>query len=460
MSSTKNISNIQRALVLQGGGALGAYNAGVFQALYDKINTDNGRPLFDIIAGTSSGAMNAAIIVSNVIEKGWAHAASKLNEFWDYVSTTAYIQNIPGFNEWWTNLHNMNHNAASEEAARRYYSAKQFMFTGVPNVFYPLIPRADSRFYDETSIWPLYSNQPLKSSLEKYARFPIATSSEQNQPRLLLTSVDVQESATVTFDSYIKTTDGSRKSEYWDKDKRYQYTINYDQGIISDFAMASGSVAINYDYATIPATAIDTKNNNTQTVGRYFWDGGILSNTPLRELIQSHQDYWQDVVGKGMDDAKIPDLDVYIVDVWPTEEKVAPMDHDGVIDRYFDLLLNDKTDYDEKVANIVSDYIDFVQQTKDIATMAINAITDVDKKKTLQNNLDTILKTQAKSSHRNGEPRTYENLLNGRFITKVTRIDRTEDVNDISNKLFDYSKDTINKLRQDGYRDTLKKIQK
>ena len=43
----------QRALVLQGGGALGAYDAGVVQALYDKIDTNDGRPLFDIIAGTS-----------------------------------------------------------------------------------------------------------------------------------------------------------------------------------------------------------------------------------------------------------------------------------------------------------------------------------------------------------------------------------------------------------------------
>jgi NTE family protein len=97
----------------------------------------------------------------------------------------------------------------------------------------------------------------------------------------------------------------------------------------------------------------------------YFWDGGILSNTPLRELIQAHQDYWLDVKGKGKDDAQIPQLDIYIVDVWPTKIKDIPIDHDGVIDRYFDLLLDDKTDYDEKVANIVSDYIDFVKQTKD-----------------------------------------------------------------------------------------------
>jgi len=46
-------STRQRTLVLQGDGALGAYDAGVVQALYDKIDTNDGRPLFDIIAGTS-----------------------------------------------------------------------------------------------------------------------------------------------------------------------------------------------------------------------------------------------------------------------------------------------------------------------------------------------------------------------------------------------------------------------
>ena len=275
----------------------------------------------------------------------------------------------------------------------------------------------------------------------------------------MLTSVDVQEGATVTFDSYVKAAK-TRKSEYWDKYGQYQYVVNYDQGITSDFAMASGSVAINYDYARIPTTVIETNSNNSQTLERYFWDGGVLSNTPLRELLQAHRDYWLDVVGKGKHDAKIPNLDIYIVDVWPTEEKVIPTDHDGIIDRYFDLLLNDKTDYDEKVADIVSDYIDFVQQTKDIATEAINALPDSDKKNTLRNNLQKIFKTPAKSSHRNNDQRVYEDLLKGRFITNIIRIDRSEDVNDISNKLFDYSQDTIKKLWQGGYEDTKRKLQK
>jgi NTE family protein len=458
----------QRALVLQGGGALGAYDVGVFQALYEKINTDLDAPLFDVIAGTSSGAMNAAILVSNAVEKGWDHAATRLKEFWEYVATNPYVQNIPGFSLWWKNLHSVDPSAASEEAARRYYSTKQFLFTGVQNVFLPPpFPRPDTKFFDPQNIWPVYNNQPLKDSIEKFAKFPIATNYNQNQkqPRLLLVSVDVLEGAVVSFDSYPRV-DGSRRSEYGayypanersgtkHNDGQYEYTINYDHGIVSNHAIASGSVPINYDYAKIEAAKATIDNQGIkriEKVQRYFWDGGLASNTPLRELIQAHKDYWLDVNGKGKDDATIPDLEVYIVDVWPTRKENLPIDHDGVMDRNYDLLLSDKTDYDEKVANIVSDYITIV---KDLLGLARS-------KKIPKTEIDDILSRPAKSSHRSGIGRTYNDLIQGRFDIDVRRIERISNVdNDIASKLFDYSADTIRQLTRDGYEDALKEIQK
>jgi NTE family protein len=61
----------QRALVLQGSVALGAFEAGVFKALYNKLFRP-GEQLFDIVPGTSAGAINAAILVSYVKEnKTW-----------------------------------------------------------------------------------------------------------------------------------------------------------------------------------------------------------------------------------------------------------------------------------------------------------------------------------------------------------------------------------------------------
>ena len=83
------------------GESLGAYEAGVFQALYENITREDekkgeeekGRPLFDIVAGTSIGAINAAVLVSYVAENGtWRGSTQKLNEFWDYVSTESYAE--------------------------------------------------------------------------------------------------------------------------------------------------------------------------------------------------------------------------------------------------------------------------------------------------------------------------------------------------------------------------------
>src|SRR5215467_14421310 len=74
----------QRALVLQGGGALGAYEAGAFKALYEFISKeDKDNPLFDIVAGTSIGAINAAILVSHVIENNnnWKGSVEQLLGF-------------------------------------------------------------------------------------------------------------------------------------------------------------------------------------------------------------------------------------------------------------------------------------------------------------------------------------------------------------------------------------------
>jgi NTE family protein len=69
-----SIPKVQRALVLQGGGALGAYQAGVFKSVYEKMKRNQNNDgnddhhLFDIIAGTSVGAINGAILVSYFLE--------------------------------------------------------------------------------------------------------------------------------------------------------------------------------------------------------------------------------------------------------------------------------------------------------------------------------------------------------------------------------------------------------
>ena len=93
MNNKNNGIRPHRALVLQGGGALGAYEAGVLKRLAeilrkeDEQNGQSGRPLFDIVAGTSIGAVNASIIVNYVIKnKSWDKVENELYKFWDFIS--------------------------------------------------------------------------------------------------------------------------------------------------------------------------------------------------------------------------------------------------------------------------------------------------------------------------------------------------------------------------------------
>jgi predicted acylesterase/phospholipase RssA len=120
----------QRALVLQGGGGLGAYEVGAFKVLseelpkVDRKNGEEGRPLFDVIAGTSIGAINAAILVSHFKQnKSWKGAYKKLENFWKHISSDV---DVSLYTRYWKEQHISYPNAASSEAARRYYSAKQF----------------------------------------------------------------------------------------------------------------------------------------------------------------------------------------------------------------------------------------------------------------------------------------------------------------------------------------------
>lgn len=487
-------NNIQRALVLQGGGSLGAYEAGVYNALYYWINKETNTSgqsnnIFDIIAGTSIGAINAAFLVSYVtkkrkeenknIKESWEGSAEELEEFWK----SQLASNIDLSRWWpfswddkswtyaWDILNKNNPDIATGEAARRYYSAKQFIINGAPNVFLPnLPPKIDLKFFDNViipNIWYRYDNSRLKGTINRSIKFPIATSLDNKEPRLLAISVDVEEGETVTFDSYIKEKGSSiRKSEYGDyeaehngKKRTYERTIRYDKGIMPEHIMASASVPEHYDYTLVPkeydyTTKTEKEENAIDMQKNYsrFWDGGVLSNTPLRELIQSHQDYWKLVENVADSNESIPDLEVYIVDVWPSlDDYPVPLDLDGIRDRKNDLTYQDKTPYDEKVANIVSDYYNFT-----------NAFMDLAKKKgATETEIDAILDMQSKSSHRNGERRTYRDLVDKRFdITKVIRIERSADKNDIANKWCDFSLGTISNLFDQGIEDALKTLAK
>jgi NTE family protein len=547
------VKRVQRAIIFQGGVALGAYEAGVFQAIVEKLLENNEakkrkgldnekrRPLFDIVAGTSIGAMNAAIVVSSVMSnkgmsledpKNWEDSVEKVKQFWkvqEQLPTFADIFDMnPFYHYSWEIIHNTSkvfkhsftelielyshiidpdlkkwlensanwslvdpsflkdyfidswYIPATAEAARRYYSANQLhrFPPGPLNVASGIVPWSlfgkFFNFADLLNWFPRPDNKhfiyySLKRTLEQFVDFPINTSpdkrkeSEQLVPRLLLVTVDVKTGDAVTFDSY------SEKAKYHDKEN----FISSPRGIEIQHALATGTFPDFFDY---PKFKVENYEMGVKGEERVFWDGGFRSNTPLREVLQTHRDYWlrrakvkdqqltrrrkhlidqvQDV-GKENDDGEydkyenvVPDLEIYIADLWPSELKEDPVsfDRDFVENKQWNLILGDKTDYDEQVASVVTDYVDLARRLKSLA----------EQKGVPKKEISRILSGYATSVNTIGKRRIYNELLEGRFrLTKVVHVDHKDDGNEISDKVFDYSYKTIEDLMKVGYQDTL-----
>jgi NTE family protein len=442
-----------RALILQGGGALGAFQAGAFKALYEKLrredkqNGNEERPLFDIVAGTSIGAINASLLVSYVIEnKSWKGSEEKLVQFWEYLSCpTPDITKMSA--EWKKEFDKNNPSAASAEAARRYYSVKEFLQSGVDKVFSPVLPpKEDEKFFDPQNKRMLYNKQPLQNSIEKFAKFPIATNYDKGEPRLLVISTDVAEGTTVTFDSYEKGKDLNgkeiRKIVYREVSQERPIVIEYNDGVKIQHVMASASLPEFYEYEEIN--------------GRNFWDGGILSNTPIREVIQAHKEFWEYKIGSKelenslLDEGNliVPDLELYIVNLWHSDDKVVPSDPDGITERHADIKSHDQYYVNESI--LITHYIDLIEKLIQIRNGKNNY--------ELKKEINKILQNYTTSRDTTEIPKKYIDIIKTQFeITKLESIERRDNIDTISGKVGDFTSDTIKKLIQEGYEATWKK---
>ncbi|MES3000274.1 MAG: patatin-like phospholipase family protein [Pseudomonadota bacterium] len=208
-----------KALVLQGGGALGAYQAGVYEAMLE----DNAQ--LDWVAGVSIGAINAALIAGNAPE----HRVARLREFWRDVSS-APAQNIPyvwGDRSWLGQ-----------------WSAASAAMAGIPGFFRP---RNDTSLIlgAAAPVLSYYDTAPLKATLERLVDFDRINARET---RLSVGAVNVRSGNSVYFD-------------------------NTTHRIGVEHIMASGALPPGF-----PPVHID---------GQDYWDGGILSNTPLQYVLDS-----------------------------------------------------------------------------------------------------------------------------------------------------------------------------
>ncbi|WP_316163353.1 patatin-like phospholipase family protein [Bradyrhizobium sp. SZCCHNRI20481] len=222
-------SESQRVLVLQGGGALGSYQAGAYQALCH----------FDFepewVAGISIGAINAAIIAGNDRDK----RIGRLKEFWEMVSSP-----VP----WKPLLNGDHHRSAFNEV-----SAGLIAAFGVPGFFTPRFPPAP--------LWPsgtpqsvsYYDTAPLKRTLERLVDFDRIN---DLKTRLSVGAVGVTTGNFTYFDNV----------EFKKQGKR----------IGPEHIMASGALPPGF-----PPVEID---------GEHYWDGGIASNTPLDYVLDTETD--------------------------------------------------------------------------------------------------------------------------------------------------------------------------
>ena len=214
------------ALLLQGGGALGSYQAGVYQALAEA----NLHP--DWVAGISIGAVNAALIAGNPPEK----RVEKLREFWETVSANP-LGPMPSpsihFPDFY--LHKI------------VYQIHAFftVLLGTPDFFTPRLPPPSPFTPQSTDTLSFYDNTPLKATLERLVDFDRINAGPM---RFSVGATNVRTGNLTYFDPAT-------------------------HRIGPEHVMASGSLPPGF-----PATKID---------GEYYWDGGVVSNTPLQWVLDS-----------------------------------------------------------------------------------------------------------------------------------------------------------------------------
>jgi hypothetical protein len=263
----------------------------------------------------------------------------------------------------------------------------------------------------------------------------------------------------VLFDSYAKES-GTRESGYGklivEKDNNngsnenqkvigFEHVIKYPQGITSDHVIASAAVPINFDYSQIEAERYDPKTKSYKKEKRYFWDGGILANTPLLQVVMAQRQYWY--FGKKVKDA-VPKLDVFQINLHPARVDKVPWDHDGAVNRNSDISFGDRSKNDETVLLSFQTYSELVKELIQVAKD--HGVTQ----KMIDDLLDRPIPVQERLEGVRGT--TYRDGVDGAFnIGEIIRVQRKHDDYSISNKIFDFSSNTIKRLIQDGYNDSV-----
>jgi NTE family protein len=394
--------DVENVLVLQGGGSLGAFACGVFKALVKK----NVR--IDIVAGTSIGAVNAAIIVGSKSD----HPEKDLEDFWIEIAESSpnIIPDIFVFDY--------------DNKARKYIlkkissaSVNAAMF-GVPKMFTPVWSRwstwnhykdDNNKIFDRNKIeqqehyydflnprnWTyFYDHSPLAKTLDRYIDYKkinLAATKEKLPEvlRLIITAVDVMTARPLIFD-------------------------NAKMEIKAKHILASSGYPI-YGFPWI-----EVKDNV------YAWDGSLLSNTPVREVIEV---------------SPRNDKNIFIVENYPRKIQRLPSNMAEVESRAKDIIFSDKNMDNIKMSRLITRHIQLIESLYDIVQKKVSP-TEID--------LQQLEKIRSE----------YNTLINnyGAQIKSVTRIIRSELESPSMLQNADFSPKTIRELIAQGETKAIEKL--
>jgi NADPH-dependent 2,4-dienoyl-CoA reductase/sulfur reductase-like enzyme/predicted acylesterase/phospholipase RssA len=327
----------QTVLILQGGGAMGAFECGAVKALEEKEIYP------DVVAGVSIGALNGAIIAGNP-----QHATAALEAFWADLSVV-----LPSL--------------GSIEVTRNVAAMLTLTF-GIHNFFTPrwMLPIC------QATSWPVnwisfYDMSPMKKLITQYVDF---STLKKSPVRLLISAVNVTTAKLETFDSYV-------------------------DALTPEHILASGSLPPGFPWTVIDDNA--------------YWDGGIISNSPLDLVI---------------DRCGLENKRIFIVDLY-SDRKPLPDNMMDVLARRDEIVYSERIRSDMRTQETISSYRALVEEV-------LSFVEPADSNKIKQ------------------RPR-YIELMGSDEPISVTRFIRACRAGEVPWHDYDFSQDSIQLNRSEGY---------
>lgn len=341
---TRN-NSVENVLILQGGGSLGAFGCGVFKAIAES------QVKIDILAGTSIGGINAAIIAGSRDKR----PESALEQFWLELaensidlapSLTHPIPPDPS-----NNKSDSYYSRYYQQAGVSFRQALSFYSSAIYGNSMMFLPRwrpeyaiKDPKYFRPTEWTYIYDHSPLALTLEKYINYDKLRPGGNPNSRLIITAVNVLTAKPMTFDS-----------------AHQQITVKHLLG-------TSG-----YPLYGFPWIEVEK--------GKYVWDGSLLSNTPLREVI---------------DASPVIDKRVFIVENYPKKIERLPQNLPEVLHRARDIMFSDKTAHNIKMSKVITQHLEFIEELYKIIE------NNVDQSKIDKQELDDIHKKYQKMMKEHG----------------------------------------------------------